>query len=61
MWVLVRTGCFNEYPQSCFEQKYEKKISEFLSENFQFLLVKFSVHLNRVVFVMNWRIVNCVL
>ena len=36
----------------CFEQKYEK-ISEFLSENFQFLVVKFSIYLNRHVFVMN--------
>ena len=38
----------------CFEQKYEK-ISEFLSENFHFfffLVVKFSVYLNRLVFVM---------
>ena len=35
----------------CFEQKYEKKI-EFLSENFQFLVVKFSIYLNRRVFVM---------
>ena len=35
----------------CFEQKYEK-ILEFLSENFQFLVVKFSVYLNRRVFVM---------
>ena len=35
----------------CFEQKYED-ISEFLSENFLFLLVKFSVYLNRRVFVM---------
>ena len=35
----------------CFEQKYEK-ISEFLSENFYFLVVKFSVYLNRLVFVM---------
>ena len=35
----------------CFEQKYEK-ISEFLSENFQFLVVKFSVYLNSRVFVM---------
>ena len=35
----------------CFEQKYEK-ISEFLSENFQFLVVKFSIYLNRRVFVM---------
>ena len=35
----------------CFEQKY-RKISEFLSENFQFLLVKLSNYLNRRVFVM---------
>ena len=33
----------------CFEQKCEK-ISEFLSENFQFLEMKFSIHLNRRVF-----------
>ena len=37
----------------CFDQKYDK-ISEFLSENFQFFfVVKFSVYLNRLVFVMN--------
>ena len=35
----------------CFEQEYEK-ISEFLSENVQFLEVKFSIYLNRRVFVM---------
>ena len=29
-----------------------KKISEFLSENFQFLVMKFSIYLNRRVFVM---------
>ena len=29
-----------------------KKISEFLSENFQFLVVKFSIYLNRPVFIM---------
>ena len=29
-----------------------KKISEFLPENFQFLVVKFSIYLNRRVFVM---------
>ena len=34
----------------CFEQKYEK-ISEFLSENFQCLEVKFSMYLNRRVFI----------
>ena len=35
----------------CFEQKYEK-ISDFLFENFHFFMVKFSVYLNRRVFVM---------
>ena len=35
----------------CFEQKYEK-ISEVLSQNFHFLVVKFSIYLNRRVFVM---------
>ena len=35
----------------CFEQKHEKHQS-FLSENFQFLEVKFSIYLNRRVFVM---------
>ena len=32
-----------------------KKILEFLPENFQFLVVKFSVYLNRRVFVMRCR------
>ena len=35
----------------CFEQKYEK-YQNFLSENFPFLVVKFSIYLNRHVFVM---------
>ena len=35
----------------CFEQKIEK-YQRFLSENFQFLVVKFSIYLNRRVFVM---------
>ena len=35
----------------CFEQKYEN-IRVFLSENFQFLVVKLSIYLNRYVFVM---------
>ena len=35
----------------CFEQKYEK-YQKILSENFQFLVVKFSIYLNRRVFVM---------
>ena len=43
----------------CFEQKYEK-YSIFLSEFFYFLMVRFSVYLNRHVFVMvgrEWRAV----
>ena len=35
----------------CFEQKY-KRYQSFLSKNFQFLEVKFSIYLNRRVFVM---------
>ena len=35
----------------CFEQKYEK-YQNFLSKNCHFLVVKFSVYLNRRVFVM---------
>ena len=35
----------------CFEQKYEKYLI-FLPENFYFLMVRFSVYLNRRVFVM---------
>ena len=44
LWVLVRTA-------SMFWAEM-LKISEFLSENFQFLEVKFSIYLNRRVFVM---------
>ena len=47
----VYTGGSNEYHNLCFEQKYEK-YQIFLSENFQFLEVKFSIYLNRGVFVM---------
>ena len=36
----------------CFEQKYEK-YQNFLSENFQFLVVKFSMYLNGHVFIMD--------
>ena len=38
----------------CFDQKYEKYQS-FLSENFKFLEVKFSIYLNRRVFVMSFE------
>ena len=37
----------------CFEQKYEKYQS-FLSENFQFLEVNFSIYLNRRVLIMSY-------
>ena len=47
-----RRGGSNEYPQYMFWAEMWK-ISEFLSENFQFLVVKFSIYLNRRVFVMN--------
>ena len=36
----------------CFEQKYENIRVFFLSKHFNFLVVKFSVYLNRRVFVM---------
>ena len=39
----------------CFEQKYEN-YQKFLSENFQFLEVKFSIYLNKHVFVMGLQI-----
>ena len=45
-----RQGSSNEYPQSMFWAEIWK-ISEFLSENFH-LVVKFSIYLNRLVFVM---------
>ena len=44
-------GGSNEYPNLCLEQKYEK-YQNFLSENFPFLEVKFSMYLDRRVFVM---------
>ena len=46
-----RRGGSNEYPQSMFRAEIWKNQC-FLSENFQFLEVKFSVYLNRHVFVM---------
>ena len=47
-----RRGGSNEYHILCFKQKY-KKYQSFLSENFQFLEVKFSIYLYSHVFVMN--------
>ena len=48
-----RRGDSNEYSQSMFWTEIWK-VSEFLSENFHFLVVKFSIYLNRLVFVMPW-------
>ena len=45
LWVLVRTASPSTHNLR-FEQKYEKYQNFFLSENFQFLEVKFSIHLN---------------
>ena len=47
-----RRGGSNEYHNLSFEQKYENISFFFLSENFQFLVVKFSIYLNTRVFVM---------
>ena len=44
-------GGSNEYHNLCFEQKY-KKYQDFYLKIFIFLVVKFSVYLNRHVFVM---------
>ena len=46
---LPQQGGSDKYPQFMFCAKIGK-ISEFLSENFQFLVVKFSEYLNRLVF-----------
>ena len=54
LWYLLeppRRGGSNEYPRSMFWAEIWK-ISAFLSENCQFLEVKFSIYLNRRVFVM---------
>ena len=48
---LPHWGSSTEYPQYMFWAEIWK-ISELLSENFQFLVVKFSIYLNRRVFVM---------
>ena len=53
LWVLVRTASASSSTHNLrFEQKYEK-YQKFLSENFQFLVMKFPIYLNRRVFVMN--------
>ena len=46
-----RRGGSNEYHNLCFEQKYEK-YQNYLCENFHILVVKFSIYLNRRVFIL---------
>ena len=50
---LPQWGSSNKYPQPMFWAKIWK-ISEFLSKNFHFLVVKISIYLNRHVLVMSW-------
>ena len=52
-----RRGGSNEYPQSNFWAEIWK-LSEFLTENFQFLEAKFSIYSNRRVFVMGIAITS---
>ena len=46
-----RRGGSNEWISTIYVLSRNMKISEFLSENFQFLVVKFSVYLNRFIFI----------
>ena len=61
LWVLVRNrlteAVLTRTHNLCFEQKHEK-YQNFLSKNYHFLVVKFSVYLNRHVFVMNAYVDN---
>ena len=57
LWVLVRTASsrrFERVPTTCVLSRNMKNIRIFLSENFDFMAVKFSVYLNRHVFVMRF-------
>ena len=53
LWVLGE-AVLTKTHNLCFEQKYEK-YQNFSFENFQFLVMKFSIYLNRRVFVMPIR------
>ena len=53
-------GGSNEYPQSMFLSRSMKNIRIFYLKKFHFLVVKFSVYLNRLVFVMVWQEVLCI-
>ena len=51
-YSLEHRGGSNEYPQSMFWSEISKILEFFLSETFHILVVKFSVYLNRHVFVL---------
>ena len=57
LFLLKNIDCDYLLEPLCFEQKYET-ISEVLSENFQFLVVKFSIYLNRCVFIMKRKVLT---
>ena len=49
--MRIREAVLTSANNLCFEQKYEK-YQRFLSEDFKFLEIEFSIYLNRHVFVM---------
>ena len=49
--MCIREAVLTSANNLCFEQKYEK-YQRFLSEDFKFLEIEFSIYLNRRVFVM---------
>ena len=57
LWILVEAVLTSTHNQ-CFRAEI-RNISKFLSENFQFLVVKFSIYLNRHVFVMRADLSLC--
>ena len=55
-----RRGGSNEYPQSMFWSEIRKKYQNFFLKIFSLLVVKFSVYLNRHVFVMSAHFKRCI-
>ena len=60
-WNRLAEAVLTSIHKICFEQKYEKYLN-ILSKNFHFFVVKFSVYLNRRVFVMwlIWILTVCI-
>ena len=55
LWVFIRTASMRQFlrvPTIYVLSRNMKNIRVFLSENFQFLEMKFSIYLNRCVFLM---------